>query len=311
MSNHTILGTPGLEHQIRRAPHVHIIRFFGKVDRLKVDVHGYTADRRGQSKQAERDLKAPGMQGEGSGLSDAQSGFTFRCPDWENCAQPLVAGRLLTDALVDGPGCAAMPDPNRPWVKGRGRSMLPFHLIAPGPAHRGQGHRPGEELVRALGERSPPRGRRRPRRHDLRNLAGLPAPHLHLLSGRRPGRSRRGRLTRPGPVAPGLRVARLRNGQQGCRNYDTPADLIRGPSMTNTTTTTTRPVRRREHAAAPASPHRSARCQVCGQGKPIWRAADRWRCPPLFYRLDPGRVACGLSPASRWPQFRTGGIPTR
>ena len=138
MSNHTILGTPGLEHQIRRAPHVHIIRFFGKVDRLKVDVHGYTADRRGQSKQAERDLKAPGMQGEGSGLSDAQSGFTFRCPDWENCAQPLVAGRLLTDALVDGPGCAAMPDPNRPWVKGRGRSMLPFHLIAPGQRTEGK-----------------------------------------------------------------------------------------------------------------------------------------------------------------------------
>ena len=136
--NRDILATPGHQHQIRRVPHLHIIRFFGKVDQLKVDVHGYTADRRGRSKQADRDLNTPSIPSEGTGLSDSNPGFTFRCPDWELCAKPLVQGRLLTDALVDGPGCAAMPDPTRPWVKGRGRSLLPFHLIAPGQRTEGK-----------------------------------------------------------------------------------------------------------------------------------------------------------------------------
>ena len=129
---------PNDKHEIRRSPHLHIVRFFGRVDQLRVDVHGYATNRRGQSKPAERDLKAPGMQGEGSGLSDRQSGLTFRCPDWESCPQPLVAGRLLTEAQMDGPGCAAMPDPIRPWVKRRGRSLLPFHLMEPGQRTQGK-----------------------------------------------------------------------------------------------------------------------------------------------------------------------------
>ena len=134
-----IIPPAGHAHHIRRAPHLHIVRFFGRVDRLKVDVHGYVTDEAGRSRQAQRDLTAIGVQGEGSGLSDSQSGVTFRCPDFENCNAPLVSVRLLTTAHLEaGLGCEAMPDPNRPWVKRRGGRRLPLHLIAPGQRTEGK-----------------------------------------------------------------------------------------------------------------------------------------------------------------------------
>ena len=132
------LPPPGHVHQIRRAHHLHVVRYLGKVDRLTVDVHGYVTDDAGRSQQARRDLNAAGLQGEGSGLTDSEPGHTYKCPDWEHCPKPLVSHRILTQALQDAPGCLYMPDPNRPWVKSPGRKPLPLHLIAPGQRTEGK-----------------------------------------------------------------------------------------------------------------------------------------------------------------------------
>ena len=53
--------------------------------------------------------------------------------------------------------------------------------------------------------------------------------------------------------------------------------------MTSSTSNTTpRRGRRNRPTETPAGPVRPERCQVCNQGRPLWKAADRWRCRDCF-----------------------------